>query len=330
MHPTDISHLLSQRSAEVAKLLLPNGEVYKGSWRVGSIAGEKGKSLNVTIEGSQAGRWIDFANDSNKGDLIGLWKAARGITLQQAIAQAREFLGLPKEDFSKLDETPARPPIATERPETREPSKTWLRLQSNLRRGTVTELSDLATLRRLPSFAGLQLATEREQLFFADVWDDGWEYPSWILTDSSRRNAQARRTDGKIWDGIQAKAKTISGCEAGWPVGISEVEGRDIVLVEGGPDFLTAWHTIWDMGRARDLAPVAMFGASNPIHPEALPLFQGKAVWICAHRDDNLAGARAGARWRDSLLAIGARPEFQYIDAKDLNDLVAAQAKGDE
>lgn len=212
--------------------------------------------------------------------------------------------------------------------ETRAPSPTWLRLQPALRPGTITELSALAALRRFPAIIGLEFATRAGHLWFADVWDDGFEWPAWILTDGSRRNAQARRCDGQPWAGIGGKkAKTIAGCEATWPVGITEAADRPVIfMVEGAPDLLAAWHLIWLVGRTKTTAPVAMFGAANPVHPEALALFAGKDIRIFPHNDANLAGMNGAIRWRSQLLEAGARAvgffDFRPEGNKDLNDLI--------
>ncbi len=216
--------------------------------------------------------------------------------------------------------------------ETRAPSQTWLRLQQQMRPGTVTELAALAQLRRLPTWAGLQLATTAGQLWFAQVFDDGFEWSAWIVTDSARRNAQARRTDGEPWSGVKAKAKTIAGCEASWPVGIADVGECDVALVEGGPDFLAAWHYIWTEDRVDEMAPVAMLGASQPIHPEALPLFAGRSVTIFPHVDDNQAGERGAKAWAAQLAGVA---PVEFIDlrdggAKDLNELVVVEPEVDD
>lgn len=335
MTATEIGRLLSGRALDVCRHLLPGGHEIKSEWRCGNALGSAGDSLHVHLKGSRAGMWRDFAGTGDdKGDLIGLWKQARGVGLREACREARAFLGLPDEEGDNDFVAPSVP-IPTQAVETREPSKSWLRLQVNLRRGTITELSTLADLRKIPTLAGLELATAAGQLWFADVFDDGFDWPAWIITDGSRRNAQARRMDGQPWSGIGGKkAKTIAGSEANWPIGIPEVGDRDVALVEGGPDFLAAWHFIWIKSEQRTIAPVAILGASNAIHADALPLFRGKIVWIFPHVDDNRAGAIGAANWRDQLLHAGAAQVTNYIfgpgEGKDLNDLIAAEPMEDE
>lgn len=259
------------------------------------------------------------------GDVIDFVRGTEGLTFAAAVEALAVRAGLPP-PATPLERDPRRS-IPTLSIEVREPSKSWLRLQSVMHPGTITELSSLATLRHLPSLAPLELATRHGQLFFGPVYDDGFDWPAWILTDGSRRNAQARRLDGQPWSGIgNKKAKTIAGSEAKWPVGIHEAApGLDIALVEGAPDFLAAWHFIWANEAVSRVRPVAMFGAANPIHAEALPLFAHRRVFTFPHADT--AGAKAGAKWADQLRAVhcGIVPWEMEDGLKDLNDLVAAQ-----
>jgi hypothetical protein len=325
MTANEIARLLAANAEAVCKHLLRNGKEFQGKWRCGNVYGDAGKSLQVQLKGDKAGVWHDW-DSKQSGDMIGLWMAHTGESIFDACESAMEWLNIPDDQRGK-SAPPTSQPKPTERPEVREPSKTWLRIQAEMKPGTVTQLSTLADLRKIPALAGLQLATNHGQLFFADIHDAGWDYEAWIITDSSRRNAQARRCDGKLWESIDAKAKTIAGCEAKWPVGVANVhDGHNILLVEGGPDFLAAWHLIWENELTKTHRPVAMFGAANPIHTEALPLFAGRCVQILPHRDDNLAGAKAAARWRDTLLPIAAHVTISQLPTKDLNDLVTAEA----
>ena len=151
------------------------------------------------------------------------------------------------------------------------------------------------------SFAACFLADAVGLLRFA-TWK---ERPAWIVTDDERLNAQARRLDGKQWETIGAKAQTLPGSWASWPLGIKT--GRHypaFVLCEGGGDLLAALHFINCEGRECDCFPLAILGASQRIHPEALPLFAGKRVRIMAHVDK--AGKEAAERWAAEILSVGA------------------------
>lgn len=85
---------LAPRMEELCRQLLPNGTREGTCWRVGNIAGDRGQSLEVELQGPKAGLWLDRAG-SDKGDGIDLIAQARGITNFQALQWAHEFLGIP-------------------------------------------------------------------------------------------------------------------------------------------------------------------------------------------------------------------------------------------
>lgn len=67
---------------------------------VGGISGEAGKSLQITVSGSAAGRFLDFANDKVKGATpLWLWSQVKGITFPEAVKQAKDWLGVRDDDY---------------------------------------------------------------------------------------------------------------------------------------------------------------------------------------------------------------------------------------
>ncbi|MDR1011575.1 MAG: hypothetical protein LBM04_10730 [Opitutaceae bacterium] len=174
-----------------------------------------------------------------------------------------------------------------------------------LRPLNATEMARLAEHRQWPSTTGLELLTARGMLFHGRVWDGvggaGMEHDAWIVTDRTRRNAQARRLDGNPWR--CGKAKTLRGSTAGWPVGLAESRPYPhIMFCEGGPDFLAALLVALLFGYADTVAPVAMFGAGLSLPADALGYFTGKAVTIAQHADTiHAAGQNAAQRWAAQL-----------------------------
>jgi twinkle protein len=90
---SEISERLARQAEAVAQMLLPRGRREAREWVAGSIGGEEGKSLKVCIAGEKAGVWRDFAGDDG-GDLLDLWAATKGISVADAIREAREYLGV--------------------------------------------------------------------------------------------------------------------------------------------------------------------------------------------------------------------------------------------
>lgn len=184
------------------------------------------------------------------------------------------------------------------------------------------EMAQVAHLRGWTYFGGLQMLANRGLLWHGNVWDGGRDWPAWIITDSTRRNTQARKLDGGMWDGIMgAKAKTLPGSDSSWPIGTAEIQDRPIVMLcEGQPDFcaalLVAWFEDFDVNL---VAPVCITGSGNSIHTDALPYFAGKHIRIAIH--DDIAGYEAAERWSRQLYFGGANvvDGFDFTGIKMLN-----------
>lgn len=196
-------------------------------------------------------------------------------------------------------------------------------------KGTTAELRRLAKLRNI-GCEGLEWANERGLLWFATLKG----HPAWVITDAARLNGQARRMDGGLWEHLKGcpKAWTLPGSSASWPIGINEARPFPaIALCEGGPDFLAAHYlALWEQAshcswRDVQCAPVAMLGANQRIHENALSLFAGKRIRIFGHDDE--AGRLAVERWALQLQTVGAKVDafrfagLRQVDGKPVKDL---------
>ena len=161
------------------------------------------------------------------------------------------------------------------------------------------------------------------------------ETPSWILTDASRRSAEARRIDRKPYPATatlsERKSHSLRGSSKSWPVGILPPGFEEdwlrrhchkILLVEGGPDYLAACQLIAES--AENVLPVAMLGASATICQDALSYFAGKHVTVVGHPDE--AGRAAAMRWAQQIKAAGEVVRSIQLKKGDLCDIVAAGA----
>lgn len=98
MEVRQIAEMLGQRADTLARDLLPGGKRDGRHWRCGSIMGEPGQSFVLTLAGSHAGRWTDFAGGGAEGshgdclDLVAL-RLCQG-NKAEAIKWARQWLGL--------------------------------------------------------------------------------------------------------------------------------------------------------------------------------------------------------------------------------------------
>ena len=153
-------------------------------------------------------------------------------------------------------------------------------------------------------------------------------FPCWLLTDGQGKVAEARRMDGQKFPAIgslgERKIHTLRGSCKSWPLGITPPKIKRIpsnlrvLLVEGGPDYLAACDLLAVVHP--DFLPVAMLGAGQGIHADALPFFKGREVRIIAHPDES--GRDAAKRWRSQLVGVGASVTAVQLEGGDLNDMV--------
>ena len=290
-------------------------------WKRLSLSGSPARSCNApwredrtpSFSVSQDGKlWNDFATGEG-GDAVAFLQKARGLDRKAACS---EFLRLAAGGLETAESnfTNFLPPKRT------------LYLPQ-LRSGTAGELQSLGRLRGL-SVEGLSIAQDAGVLSFADLKG----HLAWVISDSTARNFQARRLDGKTWTHIgEKKAWTLPGSQAAWPLGILNAASfNTILLCEGGPDLLAAFHFLAATNR-QDLFPVAMLGAGLRIHREALEHFAAKHVRIFPHIDGNAQGYKAAARWQSQLESVNAVVDaYSFaglttaagIPVKDLNDCV--------
>ena len=198
-------------------------------------------------------------------------------------------------------------------PERKKPDLARLRLSLP----TDAEKLTLGKLRQI-SAAAIQEAAERGFLWFCD----SREGRAWMLRDASGWVAVARRMDGKGWECIHgAKARLVKGSRATWPLGLEEsLSFPAIALVEGGPDFLAAYHYILEAGVSESVAPVAMLGAGLSLDKEVINFFEGKRVRI--FMDDDEAGRLAFARWSGQLASVGC-----VVDGFNFSGLIRADGE---
>jgi hypothetical protein len=200
---------------------------------------------------------------------------------------------------------------------------------------TPTDLEVIASLRQIDVEA-LQMTVRLGILRRAKVCTE----PSWLLTDSAGCVAEGRTLSGAWYPAFgslsERKAHTIRGSKKSWPVGSALLQQypsiTSVMLLEGGPDLLAAYHFLLRFG-FRNVLPVAMLGANagrHGIDPRALQLFRGKHVRIYPHNDSS--GLDGLINWLPQLKKVGctvSRASFAGITrpdgtpANDLNDLTS-------
>lgn len=203
--------MLAREAESIAQLLVPDGKKSGQEWRAGDIHGGSGKSFAVHLTGARAGVWADFAT-GEKGDLLDLWCAVRGVSIADALKQVREHLGLKDQQFTTSRVEYSKPkPIRSLQPTVESPVLRWL-LRDR-------QLSDDA-------IKAYQITIDGEYVVFPSYRDG--EMVRW-----KRRSYRDKH-----------RCTTSSDCEPalfGWQA--IPPEARSVVICEGELDAM-AW---WDM-----------------------------------------------------------------------------------
>lgn len=344
-----------------------------GAWLVGLCPFHDESKPSFQI-GSKTPRRATCRGCGWTGDIFEFWMKRHGLEFRQAAEQLASLTGV----ISRLEGVRwARPRARAVTPVAVAP-----KLDSEkphhpgFRELTEAEIAELARQRGL-SFQGVRLAAKVFRRIGFVMWKQrescalhGWDcflrgkdcrgdnhwrplkdacWPSWVATDDERRVCEYRRLDGEkypIKDGEGIKAYSTAG--KAWPLGAAEMGQRKcVMLVEGGPDMLAAFHFLAGFEMLNRVAVVCMLGASNRIAEEALPFFQGTRVRIIMDEDQPKriktaggekmiqAGAEAAARWTLQLTMAGAAVETFSLrgltmadgrPVKDLNDLARCNA----
>src|SRR6185437_7302384 len=149
MRASEIAGRLAMQVEPVCRYLLPNGRRLGNEWRVGGVDGEAGKSMGVHLGADKPGVWMDGAT-GQAGDLIGLWMAARNLSLKDACREACEFLGI-------RDDRPEHHPKPYRKPD-----------RGGVTRLSVEHLEWLLDVRKLPieTVEKYKLASRGDRLMF--------------------------------------------------------------------------------------------------------------------------------------------------------------------
>lgn len=272
---------------------------------------KNGESFSVNVKKQL---WHCFGKCGMGGDIFTLVMALEGAADVTAAAEILEGRPLTEEErhISSARPVPNEAGIILPR-ELPEPPVFYT--------GQERHFQKVAALRNLPDTYGVAMMQRFGVLRFCVAY----EQPAYAILDVENPcNVQVRRMDGGLWFD-RAKVMGIRGNWAAWPVGLSALpilpDHTGIVMVEGTGDFIAAWHYASACG---DFIPVAMFGAANPIHMGALPLFDGRNVIVIQQNDS--AGERAAVRWRDQLQQGGAQVSIAIVpgEGNDLNDHLSA------
>lgn len=127
MTADEISQALQFKIREYVRYVFPAARIQRGEARIGSLSGEPGESLVISLDGDAAGQWIDF-NTDERGNAIQLWQKAEGLDFPETLNQIRKWLGVdsasdfkPSPRQEKRNSQPKSAPIQLGAPEVEYP-----------------------------------------------------------------------------------------------------------------------------------------------------------------------------------------------------------------
>jgi twinkle protein len=230
MEISEVVETLTAQVETIAKMLLPGGRVVGREWEAGSCQGEAGRSLKLCISGAKKGRWSDFATGES-GDLLDLWSICRGVTLSEALIQAREYLGVKAPEFVKSKEKKFRRPSpkGAQKVAVASPVMKYLTEQRKLSADTLA-VYRVAEAGKIGPWEGWKRQ---------EPWTGPWVcFPSFKGADLiSMKYLHLERKDGKKQTLVESNCEPIC---FGWQV-ISP-KAREVVIAEGEIDAMTLYQ----------------------------------------------------------------------------------------
>jgi hypothetical protein len=307
----EISERLAQHTVALCQEVLPYGHREAGTWRAGSVNGEKGASLSVNLDN---GLWRDHANADDRGDALGLVAAVLfGGDIREAIKWAKAWLGLSNGAIAR----PAPPPTTAPKDSPAAKIVTARRRWSESRdpRGTIVE--------KYLNGRGLELADDiagHVIRFHPDCpWKDSDDGPIiWVpaMICAMRHIA----TDEIV--GVSRRWLTPAGEKVGKPKFLGAAKGAAIKLdaddiVTGGLHIAEGAESGLD-ARQRGFAPCWAAGSADAVGE--FPVLAGvECLTIICENDavNERETAKCTGCWQDAgREVLHARP----LVGKDIND----------
>jgi hypothetical protein len=282
-----------------------NLDSFNGSLYLCPFHGDKSPSLQLNNPQSRDG-WFYCFGCNARGDMIHWLSLKYGIPKVDAYRRLRAERGIGRDEC--LGSRPELGPVYI----------------GGLRDFTDQELERICTSRAF-SFEALKKQLCPHILKYVPHYS---RHSAYALCDPLRRVAVLRRMDGQPWIGGQ-KAKNAPGSNSKIPIGVHAIERfADVMLCEGGPDYLRSVSLLHECDFSSDILPLMMPSATPMIDPGVVNCFADKRVRICAQNDES--GIAAAWRWQNQLKTVGAitdiwiPPRIQLQDGgvtKDLDDI---------
>lgn len=110
----DVARMLRRDAEVLARQLLPDGKLRLGEWKVSGSQSPTGAAISVHIASGPKQGLCGFWDSETGGDMLDLIEAVNGCSKHEAIAWAKEWLGIP-------DEAPATRRNLRQKPKVKKP-----------------------------------------------------------------------------------------------------------------------------------------------------------------------------------------------------------------
>lgn len=294
MNARELAAQMGENAAAIAEHLLPNGKKHGREWKVGSVDGEAGSSLSICTAGAKRGVWKDFSTGA-AGDMLDLWCACRGVSIADAMREAKRYLGI-------RDDMPARSAPTYKRPERPKGAK-------------VEAVSPVADW-----FAARGLNEETLKAFcIAAQSRNGAHYAVFPYLRGEREliNVKYRNVADKKDMRQEGGAEP---CLFGWH--LVSPKQRSIVIAEGELDAMV----LYQMGFSA-LSVNAGAGNHQWIDSDWSRLEQFSEIFLCYDNDD---AGKKGAREVANRLGLERCRCVTFDGAKDANDFLLSGATAED
>lgn len=312
METKELTHALISHAERISRDCLPFGRKIGNFWKAGSVHGEKGESLVVTLN---KGKWTDYNSDEDYGDMLGLiFATIAKRDWPEAFKIAEDYVG-------NVDYQNSR--VLKNRPEKKVKSK------HNKNKRFAYKIWNDANLEI--GEAG-QLYLKSRKLYVTEYYSkyiiryvanlkhmDGQNYPALIfrITDVDNKFLGIQRiyltVDGKK---IEEDAKLTLGDVMGGSLKMGRYKPKTILLSEGVEDGLSLNPMAFknkDLGIWSGLGAKQLMTIDVPNHVER--------IIICSDNDEITEAVieKLQSRYGDEKLVIAHLPPKEF---KDYNEFL--------
>lgn len=292
---------LNSMALEVATHLFPGGRRKGSEYTVGSLGGEPGKSLSISVSGSKIGAWCDFATGQN-GDMLGLWKAVKGLDTKEAMQDVAKWLGV------DMDKPEVRRETITVKINAKPvEEKKYVLPDQNYQKITENKkvLSYITNERCIgaKTIEAYKLGAKNNYVYFPSFVGD-------VLTNDKSLCLDRDEKGKKIIYATKGTAQILFGWQA------IPKDAKEVAITEGEIDALS----LYELGVPALSVPGGAGGHKSWYELEKERLQRFDRIYVCMDSDEE---GQKGAKQIAEL--IGPRASIVTLPCKDANEFLTSK-----